>query len=789
MLRSLCLRRLFCLPEERPNRHSKCLLTVLLVTFVLGIQGILLAQDEIDSPNKPLPEPILLGPEEDSFVPLDVEVDAFVRIPQARIQFNVDGSGLAIAVIDSGINQHHVSFQGQLIPGKNFSTVGNPDDTTDLNGHGSNVSGIIMGKQVAPSLGLPTGVAPGAHIIPLKVFPDGAFVRINDALRWVIDNRDRIKNDNGKLISVVNMSLGNGTNFAGLPALPNILQVQRNLIAQLRGMGVVVTVSAGNDYMPTAPRQGMAFPAICPETTSVGAIYDSLIPPRPNGSPLVVYQDGGAVFRTHPGRLTVFSQRLGEAEGGIHQTDIYSPGFIVTSAGPVPPSGSGQDPATTRSTQDGTSQASPVVAGVVLLLQQRWRDMTGLDSLPPVELVERCLRDGGVAISDIEDSIASQMDNVLSSGAINLKRVDAVSALTFLTDQLSSERQNLRNRQFELFDQTRVESSTVASAVVPEISLTAESRKDLDSAENARYKKVKEMIAKLRPSTSSMAAPTSLAPMATMDMQSEDRRTLEERIVGNPDFLPANFIVVGARRQAFVGRVAFKASFTPPGSLGSFRPGDGWGTGFLVTPTILMTNNHVLEDVDFSRDKVRIEFNYQRDLNAGLLSDVDSYDFDPNDFFYTNAALDFTLIRVKRKSVGGAIGGVLKAPGDNWGFYNLSDSKSVSAGSYFDKMRFNIVQHPDGRPKEIAMHKNHLDDLMTNFVRYTTDTEGGSSGSPVFDNSWRLMAVHHAAGALDSSGNWKNNQGVRIDKIIDDIESATSIPDLVKNELGLGPSN
>lgn len=408
-----------------------------------------LAQDSYEPPTPPIPLP----PSAPSFAPLDIEVDKFVRIPQARQRFNVDGAGLAVVVIDTGLNPQHLSFAGRIIPGRNFSTEGNPTDTTDRQGHGSNVAGIIVGGELTPDIGLPPGIAPQANVIPLKVFPGGQFEKINEALEWVINNREPIRNDRHVLISVVNLSLGNQTNASSLnaAALPPSLRRQQQLIQQLRELGVVVTVAAGNDYSSVDPEEGMGFPAICPETTSVGAVFDTDFPRRSDGQPLVEYMGGASVFEAHAGRLTVFTQRLSGVKGGVFRTDIFAPGFIVTSAGPVPPNGSTEDPSRTRTTQDGTSQATPVVAGIVLLLQHHYRNLMeqmGEElSLPPVDLVERCLRDGGVGITDLEDEIGTKMDNVTSCGAQDLIRVDAVSALTYLSEQLQNDLQNL---QFEM---------------------------------------------------------------------------------------------------------------------------------------------------------------------------------------------------------------------------------------------------------------------------------------------------------------------------------------------------
>lgn len=59
-----------------------------------------------------------------------------------------------------------------------------------------------------------------------------------------------------------------------------------------------------------------------------------------------------------------------------------------------------------------------------------------------------------------------------------------------------------------------------------------------------------------------------------------------------------------------------------------------------------------------------------------------------------------------------------------------------------------IVQHPGGGPKQIAMSGNIVEYVDDRVVQYTTDTLPGSSGAPVFDWQWRLIALHHGGGDL-----------------------------------------
>ncbi|MEO1627972.1 MAG: serine protease [Bacteroidota bacterium] len=274
-----------------------------------------------------------------------------------------------------------------------------------------------------------------------------------------------------------------------------------------------------------------------------------------------------------------------------------------------------------------------------------------------------------------------------------------------------------------------------------------------------------------------------------------------ERIIGpNLNFLPAHFLEEGALLQKAVARIRI--------------PNSGFGTGFLVSPSLLMTNNHVIN----SRARARVaqaEFNFQTDFN-GNPQEVDSYSFSSNGFFYTHAALDFTLLRVNRKctyvpifgnsGIGGANGEFLEegpfqgengrpslpllprfrrvchSAGNKWGHIQLPSAYSFARGQHI-----NIIQHPRARRKEVAVQENNLDRIFQNHLRYTTDTEPGSSGSPVFNNRWDLMAIHHSAGERQN-GQWVSNQGVRMDRIVRHLRTVlegSAVGRNVLNELGI----
>jgi len=255
---------------------------------------------------------------------------------------------------------------------------------------------------------------------------------------------------------------------------------------------------------------------------------------------------------------------------------------------------------------------------------------------------------------------------------------------------------------------------------------------------------------------------------------SPDLPFVMEQIVDESDFLPVFFLERGVQVQRSIARVVL----TKPHTVSSghtFPPGTGWATGFMVSPSLFLTNNHVIPDEDFAR-KVRMQFNFQ--LGEGGFEQP-TEDFYPalDDAFHANEALDYTLIRLRPNQMAGS--GASALAGNRWGFIPLNENPLFRPDQHF-----NIIQHPRGRRKEIALQDNELDKLFANVVRYKSDTEPGSSGSPVFDNLWQLVALHHAGGEQDlTSGKWLNNQGIRIDRIVEDLRK--HLDEAVLEELGI----
>ncbi|MEU9286129.1 serine protease [Streptomyces sp. NPDC048275] len=223
-----------------------------------------------------------------------------------------------------------------------------------------------------------------------------------------------------------------------------------------------------------------------------------------------------------------------------------------------------------------------------------------------------------------------------------------------------------------------------------------------------------------------------------------------ERILGAASELQSvNFLARGARAARTVARI----SVVEDGRRA------GFGTGFLVGERLLLTNNHVLPDVATATGSFA-EFDLELDVD-GVTEPVDTYDLDPHALFVTDAELDYTLVAVAPGSDG-------RRPGSVHGRLKLI----AQQGKIVIGEPVNVVGHPDGRPKEVAVRDNALLNQLPQFLHYRTDTEPGNSGSPVFNDQWEVVALHHA-GVPDPDGEgWIANEGIRVSAILRHLAAA-----------------
>ncbi|MCY7357339.1 MAG: S8 family serine peptidase [Rudanella sp.] len=184
----------------------------------------------------------------------------------------------------------------------------------------------------------------------------------------------------------------------------------------------------------------------------------------------------------------------------------------------------------------------------------------------------------------------------------------------------------------------------------------------------------------------------------------------------------------------------------------------GYGTGCLVAPNVLITNNHVLPDADTATRTVA-QFSYELGDQNRFLEPI-TFHLRPNQFFLTStfkadpnapfSGLDFTLVAVEPTSAGG---GSL----DTFGFVQLDPKLGkIIEGEYCV-----VIQHPKGDYKKIVLKDIRLLTLTDNFLIYESDTQPGSSGSLVLGlGTGEAVALHHSAiPRKDPAGNWLRRDG------------------------------
>jgi endonuclease G len=239
-----------------------------------------------------------------------------------------------------------------------------------------------------------------------------------------------------------------------------------------------------------------------------------------------------------------------------------------------------------------------------------------------------------------------------------------------------------------------------------------------------------------------------------------------ERIIKGNDLTGINYLEKGLRAAKSIGRIHVLDSSGEP---------LGFGTGFLIAPGILMTNHHVLTSAEVAAASL-VEFDYELDA-AGKDRQSFTYQLRQQDFFFNHEALDFAVCAVAPTAR------EKKRPVKDFSWLKLNRT----TGKVLLTEYLTIIQHPGGQRKQICVRENQVLRLDTDTIWYATDTLGGSSGSPAFNSSWQVIALHHLGvpkknaegywltvdgGIWDESMDesrvqWIANEGIRISRIVD----------------------
>lgn len=297
----------------------------------------------------------------------------------------IDGSGVGVAIVDSGIDDTHGDLANTVRNVKAIPLFGGAVDlpATDiisLGGHGTHVAGIVGGSGAA-SGGENHGAAPGSSLYGVSA---GTLISVHsglEALEWVLDNHDQVS----PAIRVVNNSWGssgNGTASAG-SALGQMIDA---LVAD----GVTVVWAAGNDG----------------GNGSAARTSPTCVQQTPGNICVAAYDDAGTGTRT--GTIAGFSSR-GKDGAVATYPDIAAPGAnIISTCRPyLPICATGLSLNPNYATLSGTSMAAPHIAGIVAQLYQANPNLTPAQVEDILEDTARPLAAAGTPTSDPANATTS----------------------------------------------------------------------------------------------------------------------------------------------------------------------------------------------------------------------------------------------------------------------------------------------------------------------------------------------------------------------------------------------
>ncbi|ESU21437.1 hypothetical protein FEDK69T_25040 [Flavobacterium enshiense DK69] len=227
-------------------------------------------------------------------------------------------------------------------------------------------------------------------------------------------------------------------------------------------------------------------------------------------------------------------------------------------------------------------------------------------------------------------------------------------------------------------------------------------------------------------------------------------RGKESQIGDTLDWIDTSFLTEGSIIQQAVGYVTVRVD----GKVTT-------GSGFMISDKLFMTNNHIISSANDAENSF-VTFNKENDEN-GFPKQTSIFRFNPTAFFITSPEndLDFSVIQIGEKQSG-------NLSIEEVGHFIISDSSD----KHILGMNVNIIQHPLDLPKKVVFRNNTLVERTDTSLLYETDTENGSSGSPVLNDNWDLVAIHHWGepykAKLDNpNSNLPNyvNEGIRISSI------------------------
>lgn len=270
-----------------------------------------------------------------------MESVAAIGADWVKSNLGVDGSGITVGIIDTGIDTDHPDLVGAVVAGRRYLDQGADvgTDIEDDNGHGTHTAGIITGDGIEA----PAGVAPGATLVVIKAldnFNEGHFSDLIAGIDWIIDNHGSfptLKFINLSLVASEPTSLCPCDDLSGFGAL-------KAAVDRAEAAGIIVMAATGNDGDPSQ----ISAPACFSNVIAIGASYDSNIMRAPEVGSFANCFDTNT--QTH--QVACFTNRNA-------CLDFLAPGYLIQAA---KIGGSFEF-------HYGTSQAVPHAVGTMALMQ------------------------------------------------------------------------------------------------------------------------------------------------------------------------------------------------------------------------------------------------------------------------------------------------------------------------------------------------------------------------------------------------------------------------------------
>ena len=229
----------------------------------------------------------------------------------------------------------------------------------------------------------------------------------------------------------------------------------------------------------------------------------------------------------------------------------------------------------------------------------------------------------------------------------------------------------------------------------------------------------------------------------------ELKREVQERIVHYNDMVPFGFLRRGHQAGLAVARIEVPRYVNSELQLiNTNDPNITQGSGWLVTPDLVITNQHVVKarpdneqptpiDLTLQVENTLARFDYESKGEKGLEIKVLKLEL-------ADITLDFAVLRLASTPSDPAGGQWIRRP---LGVVRKPLMLDAASGK---RIPVNIIQHPLGDPKQLACRNNRVSMGDETTLRYFTDTRSGSSGSPVCNDDWEVVALHRASTDLKS---------------------------------------